>query len=743
MQKLKEHEGSIDKLGLQLADMRSMGLGAFLLAFIQTVISVYDSLTGWAYKLVQRPWAVLKNRSKTRAVPRETIKPGDTEVTYKPLPLARGPLLDEFEDAKCSTMSEVWNWSVKRYRTKNLLGTRDVVGEEDEIQPNGQLFRKLILGEYRWMSYEEADQMVENLGRGLRVVGLQPNKPVCVFADTRAEWLITAQACFRNSLPVVTLYTNLGDEAIEHGINQTEVEVVITSHELLPKFKNILKQTPNVKQIIYFDNPIKRTDTSGFREDVRILNFWDVITLGKKSSNNNMSDVDVEAVPPTPDTPCIIMYTSGSTGAPKGVVVTHKNIVSCVKSYTAHLNDARFIDTDTYIGYLPLAHILELIAENMMVVFGVAIGYSSPNTLTDKSTMIKKGGKGDATILKPTFMACVPLILDRIYKGIHDNVRKKGEFTEKLFDFCVRYKMAAAARGESTPIMDRLIFRAVRRLIGGRVRFILTGGAPLSPETQDYIRVCMGCPVMQGYGLTETSACATLMQTDENSVGCVGPPAPGINIRLVNWEEGNYRVTDKPRPRGEVLIGGSNITSGYYKMPEKTDEEYFDDETGTRWFRSGDIGQMEADGTLRIIDRKKDLVKLQFGEYVSLGKVEAVLKNCALMENVCIYGDSKRSYVVALVCPDRAAFKRLADQRGKSGTIEDLVNDRDLVGTVLKELVNTGKAGRLQKFEIPGAVHLCLEAWTPDSGLVTAAFKLKRRPLQDFYQDHINRMYGV
>jgi len=425
------------------------------------------------------------------------------------------------------------------------------------------------------------------------------------------------------------------------------------------------------------------------------------------------------------------------------VVVTHKNIVSCVASYTAHLNNMNFVDSDVYIGYLPLAHILELIAENMMVVFGVSIGYSSPNTLTDKSTMIKKGEQGDASVLKPTFMACVPLILDRIYKGIHENVRKKGDFTEKLFEYCVRYKMAAAQRGESTPIMDRLLFRAVRKLIGGRVRVILTGGAPLSPETHDYIRICMGCPVLQGYGLTETGACATLMQMEENSVGCVGPPAQGINIRLVNWEEGNYRVTDKPRPRGEILIGGGNITAGYYKMPEKTSEDFLDDNTGRRWFKSGDIGQMEPDGTLRIIDRKKDLVKLQFGEYVSLGKVESVLKNCSLVENVCIYGDSKRSFVVALVCPDRAAFTRLATQRGKSGTIEELVEDRDLVGSLLRELVNTGKAGKLQKFEIPGAVHVCLDAWTPDSGLVTAAFKLKRRPIQDFYQQHIDRMYGV
>merc|ERR1712002_178057 len=469
-----------------------------------------------------------------------------------------------------------------------------------------------------------------------------------------------------------------------------------------------------------------------------------MVAMGKKNVNNNNGETNTDPVPPTADSPCIIMHTSGSTGTPKGVIVTHRNLLKAVNGYLYQLNRVPVSSADMYIGYLPLAHVLELIAENMMLVFGVAIGYSSPNTLTDKSTMIQKGASGDASILKPTMMACVPLVLDRIYKGVHENVKKKGDFFEKLFNFCVEYKKAAVKRGESTPIMDKLIFKNVRALIGGRIRVIFTGGAPLSPESHEFIRTCMGCPLLQGYGLTETAACATIMAFEENSVGTVGPPTQGINIRLENWEEGNYRVTDKPRPRGEVLIGGGNISAGYYKMPEKTSEEYFDDENGRRWFRSGDIGQIEADGSLKIIDRKKDLVKLQFGEYVSLGKVESVLKNCPLVENICIYGDPKRSFVVAIVCPDRAALARLADKLGKTYEHSDqLIEDKDIVGAVLRELVQQGKRGALQKFELPDALHLCLDSWTPDSGLVTAAFKLKRRPLQDFYQEHIDRMYGV
>merc|ERR1719312_1568760 len=142
------------------------------------------------------------------------------------------------------------------------------------------------------MSYEEADTIASNVGRGLRSLGQQPHKPLCVFADTRAEWLLSAQACFKQSFPVVTLYTNLGDEAIAHGLNETEVETVITSHELLPKFRKILKNTPHVKKIIYFENPIKKTNVTGYKEDVKLVSFWDMVALGKKNVNNNNGETN-------------------------------------------------------------------------------------------------------------------------------------------------------------------------------------------------------------------------------------------------------------------------------------------------------------------------------------------------------------------------------------------------------------------------------------------------------------------
>ena len=161
------------------------------------------------------------------------------------------------------------------------------------------------------MSYEEADEIADFLGQGLRLLGQAPGSSVCMFADTRSEWMLTAQACFKQSFPLVTLYTNLGEDAVAHGLNETEADTVFTSHELLPKFKNILNFTPHVKKIVYFENSLRKTDVEGYRADVKLVSFWDIVALGKKNSANNNIDMCTEPIPPTPDSTCIIMYTSG------------------------------------------------------------------------------------------------------------------------------------------------------------------------------------------------------------------------------------------------------------------------------------------------------------------------------------------------------------------------------------------------------------------------------------------------
>ena len=242
---------------------------------------------------------------------------------------------------------------------------------------------------------------------------------------------------------------------------------------------------------------------------------------------------------------------------------------------------------------------------------------------------------------------------------------------------------------------------------------MLSGGAPLSPETHEYIRTTFSLPLVQGYGLTESCACACIMDNDDNSVGSSGTPLQGVNIKLVNWPEGGYSVTDKPAPRGEIVIGGDNVATGYYKMAQKTAEDFYTDSQGLRWFKTGDIGQIEPTGQVKIIDRKKDLVKLQLGEYISLGKVESELKTCSIVENCCIYGDPTQNYVVALIVPDRLKLETLAQKLGITALeFEDLCRNKDVTGAVLRELQHHGLRLGLEKFELPGRLIFRLSTST-------------------------------
>ncbi|XP_075992790.1 acyl-CoA synthetase long-chain isoform X2 [Anticarsia gemmatalis] len=698
-----------------------------VLKTIRAVALVFDIITFPVHLILQRPW---RKRALSRRIKARIIQTTQNSITVRSVSSPSDLHLRLVRDGVTS-MESMLRAASARWAQRPCLGTRTVLGEEDEPQPNGRVFKKFNMGDYVWRTYVDVESEARQFGAGLRELGCKPRDNIVMFAETRAEWMIAAHGCFKQSIPVVTIYATLGDEAIAHGINETDVSTVITTYDLLPKFKKILAKTPRVDTIIFMEDQLKTAERTGFKEGIRIIGYKEVVAKGLSSK--------IDPVPPSPSDTAIIMYTSGSTGVPKGVILSHRNMLATLKAFA----DAVPIrDDDILMGFLPLAHVFELLAESLCIIGGVPIGYSTPLTMLDSSSKIMKGTSGDATILKPTCITTVPLIMDRISKGITDKVSRSGEFAGAFFKWAYNYKQIWMRRGYDTPILNKIMFSKVRSLLGGQVRLMISGGAPLSPDTHAQVRICLCCSVVAGYGLTETTSCATVMCPHDRSTGRVGAPTTGTDIRLLDWDEGGYRVDNKPFPQGEIVIGGDCVAEGYYKNPDKTREEFIDVE-GRRWFKSGDIGELHHDGCIKIIDRKKDLVKLQAGEYVSLGKVEAELKTCPIVENICVYGDSSKSYTVALLV---ANPRNLADLATRSGLpemdFEQLCQNPVVEKAVLKELADHARKCGLEKFEVPAAVKLVTEVWSPDMGLVTAAFKIKRKDIQERYKEDIKRMYA-
>lgn len=706
-------------------NMSNLGLD-IALGLIKVLVSAYDVVTLPVYFVCQRPWDYWKKRNLAFA---KCAIEGDPSAPYVRT-YSNG--LDSLSGVR--TMDELTRKAIHTFGDRPCFGHRPVLGESEEKQEDGKVFKKLVLGDYQWMSYNEVDEKIDLIGRGLMALGVRPRQNVVILAETRIEWMLAAQACLRINIPVVTLYATLGEDGIIHGINETEATHLITSYDLMPRIAKIIHKIPSLTHIIYMENPVAKGPPVA-------PNGLHLVPFTKLEESGRTADTELRGETPTADDVAIIMYTSGSTGVPKGVMITHGNIVTTARGFSVICKDVG--DTDAYIAYLPLAHVLELAAECLSFALGARIGYSSPLTLTDKSTGIQKGCKGDASLLKPTIMVSVPLILDRIRKSITEVASVKGPFFRRFFEYLISYKAFWLRLGFNTPLLNKLVFSKMRALLGGRVKVIATGSAPLSADTHEFIQACLDCYVVQGYGLTETAAGATIMDLDDMSFGRVGAPLVGCYIKLVDWDEANYHVTDKPYPRGEILVGGPCITKGYYKNEALTNECYRE-EDGIRWFYTGDIGEMYPDGTVKIIDRKKDLVKLQFGEYISLGKVETELKTCPLIDNLCVYGNSFHTYLVALVAPNPKQLQMLADKLGRGHlTFEQLCNDPVVVNAAAEAIISYARKANLQKMEIPTKLKLCREDWQPDTGLVTAAYKIRRKKIQQFYQNDIDELYDI
>ncbi|XP_051533344.1 long-chain-fatty-acid--CoA ligase 6-like [Myxocyprinus asiaticus] len=526
---------------------------------------------------------------------------------------------------------------------------------------------------YKWLSYKEVFSRAEHLGSGLLSHGCQPNTDqfIGVFAQNRPEWIISELACYTYSMVVVPLYDTLGPDAIRYIIN------------------------------------------TGLKYNLHMY------ALGREHCR--------KPVPPQPDDLSIVCFTSGTTGNPKGVMLTHGNVVADFGGFLKVTDKVIFPNQDdVLISFLPLAHMFERLIESAVICHGGRIGFFQGDIhfLPD-----------DMKTLRPTIFPVVPRLLNRMYDKIFSQANTPLKCW--LLNFAAKRKGAEVSRGviRSDSIWDKIFFHKIQASLGGRLRMIITGAAPASLSVLGFLRAALGCQVYEAYGQKECTAGCTFTTPGDWTSGHVGAPLPCNLIKLVDVAEKNYFAAKR---EGEICVKGPNVFKGYLKDPVRTTEML--DADG--WLHTGDIGKWLPNGTLRIIDRKKHIFKLAQGEYISPEKIENIYIRSEPVSQLYVHGDSLQSCLVGIVVPDPEVFPSWAQKKGFGGCFGELCDKKEVKKAILDDMVRLGKASGLHSFEQVKDIHIHKEMFSIQNGLLTPTLKAKRPELKEYFKTEIEQLYS-
>uniref|UniRef100_A0A3B1J7C7 Long-chain-fatty-acid--CoA ligase n=1 Tax=Astyanax mexicanus TaxID=7994 RepID=A0A3B1J7C7_ASTMX len=576
---------------------------------------------------------------------------------------------------------------------------------------------------YEWLSYQEVADRAEMIGSALLHRGHSQagDKYIGIFAQNRPEWTISELACYTYSLVAVPLYDTLGAEAISYIIDKALLSTVIC--DVVEKARTILDcvsgREHSIKTIVLMEAFESELTARAQKEGIQIISLKELEATGKANHKRPM--------PPKPEDLALICFTSGTTGNPKGAMLTHGNVISnCAGFIRITEIHCMLHHDDIHISYLPLAHMFERVVECVILVHGARIGYFQGDIrmLMD-----------DLKTLKPTVFPVVPRLLNRMFDKIFGQANTP--LKRWLLDFATRRKESELRSGvvRKDSMWDKLIFSKVQASLGGCVRLMITGAAPVSPTVLTFLRAALGCQFYEGYGQTECTAGCSMSMPGDWTAGHVGAPLPCNYVKLVDVTDMNYRAASG---EGEVCVKGPNVFQGYLKDPEKTAEAI--DKDG--WLHTGDIAKWLPNGTLKIIDRKKHIFKLAQGEYIAPEKIENVYIQSDPVAQIFVHGDSLQACLVGIVVPDPDFLPGWAKNRGLEGSYTDLCKSKELKNAILEDLVRLGKEAGLKSFEQVRDIVLQPEMFSVQNGLLTPTLKAKRTELRNYFREHIDQLYA-
>uniref|UniRef100_A0A8C2DPM8 Arachidonate--CoA ligase n=1 Tax=Cyprinus carpio TaxID=7962 RepID=A0A8C2DPM8_CYPCA len=568
---------------------------------------------------------------------------------------------------------------------------------------------------YNWLSYKEVADRAEFAGSALLHRGHSQtgDKYIGIFAQNRPEWTISELACYTYSLVAVPLYDTLGTEAISYIIDKATISTVIC--DIADKARLILDcvsgQKHSITTIVIMENFDSELIAQAKQKGIEILSLKELEAIGKANYKT----------PIVSKTECCIDLQTCNFILEVRCISHCTCVCVCVLQVHCMLNQ-----TDIHISYLPLAHMFERVVEGVLLVHGARIGYFQGDIrlLMD-----------DLKTLKPTIFPVVPRLLNRMFDKIFGQANTP--LKRWLLDFATSRKEAELKSGvvRKDSMWDKLIFSKVQASLGGRVRLMITGAAPVSPTVLTFLRAALGCQFYEGYGQTECTAGCTMSLPGDWTAGHVGAPLPCNFVKLVDVAEMNYFAANG---EGEVCVKGSNVFQGYLKDPEQTSEAI--DKDG--WLHTGDVGKWLPNGTLKIIDRKKHIFKLAQGEYIAPEKIENIYIRSDPVAQVFVHGDSLQACLVGIVVPDPDFLPGWAKKRGIEGSYTEMCKSKELKNAILEDIIRLGKEAGLKSFEQVRDIALHMEMFSVQNGLLTPTLKAKRAELRNHFKQQTDQLYA-
>lgn len=569
------------------------------------------------------------------------------------------------------------------------------------------------------VSYDDVGRDVERLAAGLVGLGLERGEVVAIYADTRQEWVLADLAAIRAGLVVATIYHSSSPEEAQHILGNSEAALVFCdTPDTLAKVEQVRGELPGLLHTVVFDGA----------DDPDALSLDDV---RQRADDAEDGELDRRTRETSPDDLFTLVYTSGTTGPPKGCMITHRNVSVGLDNMEQVVDLG---DDPLFYAFLPLAHVLTRLVEFLAVDTGATLGFwrGDMKKLTD-----------DLAELSPTHLVAVPRIFEKIYNKAYEQVG--SGLGQKLMDSAVetgREVRKTERRGGRVGVVqrvghelaDRALFDRVRQILGGRVRLALVGAAPVATELLEFFDAC-GVLVLEGYGLTETSAAGAINRPDAFRFGTQGPPAPNTEVTLAE-RSGDDAGDDEEGtdPGAEVLVRGPSVFQGYYKMPEETAEAV--DHDG--WFHTGDVGSFDDDGFLTITGRTKDIIVTSSGKNIPAARIENEIAQSRWIEHAVLYGDDK-NYLTALVSLDGDELEALCEQTGVDGDRETLA-EADAVRKEIAEAIDAANEN-FARIEQVKDFAILPRGLSTDHGELTSTLKVKRKIVHDNHRDTFEALY--